>query len=183
MGTIQPARFLTDTGQIRAGVVRNVQIPNPAAGAEFKVTVPSGVMWRIATGQATLTTAVTVSTRIPQIQLTSQGVNVGVYTGTETDPASTTAFVTFSQTLPSAAAASGSVNSVIALPTYTLAEGDTLASLTAGIEATDQYSAITILVEEFYFTNPQLSEIARVRAELDRDIAMAEYEQAEQAGG
>ena len=176
MGTIQPARFLTDAGQILPGVVRVVTQPNPAAGADFTVNVPAGVMWKIISGQATLTTSATVATRIPQIQLTSQGHDIGVYPGNETDAASITAVVTFSQCLPSVSAPGGLNNSTIALPTYPLVQGDTFGSDTVALQAGDQWSAIAFAIEEIYFTNPQL-------AELEREVTNYQYQAMRQMAG
>ena len=170
MGAIQPSRFLTDSGSIRPGVSRVVKVPNPAAGADWTQAVPGGVMWKILSGQATLTTSATVATRLPQIQLTSAGVNVGLYGAVFNVPAGTTAAISFSQRLGSAVGLAGSPSSPAPLPNYPLVQGDTLGSSTGAIQAADQWSAIAFVVAEYYITNQLLSELAREREAMETEL-------------
>ena len=170
MGAIQPSRFLTDSGSIRPGVSRVVKVPNPAAGADWTQAVPGGVMWKILSGQATLTTSAAVATRLPQIQLTSAGVNVGVYSAAGSVAASLTTVVSFTQKSGSSILLAGATSVPNPLPDYPLVQGDTFGSLTGAIQAADQWSAIAFVVAEYYITNPLLSEIARERAEYELEL-------------
>lgn len=181
MPAIQPARFFTDLGHFRPGVVKVVKVNQPAVGADWTIAVPAGNMWKVASGQALLVTGATVATRVPQIQLTVQGVAVGVYPGTETDVASTSSIMSFTQANGSGSSVAGANNCVVRLPELALSQGDTIGSLTAAIQGTDQWSNIALWVEEFWFTNSQLSEI-EARRELEQREVL-EYELAHMATG
>ena len=170
MGAIQPSRFLADTGLIRPGVSRVVKVPNPTAGADWTQIVPSGVIWKILSGQGTLTTSAAVATRLPQIQLTSAGVNVGLFGAVFNVAASTAAVISFGQAIGSAVGLAGTASSPIPLPNYPLVQGDTFGSSTGAIQAADQWSAIAFVVAEYYLTNPLLSEIAREREAMELEL-------------
>lgn len=169
-GAIQPARFLTDTGDILPGVSRVVKVPAPGAGNEWSITVPGGVQWKILSGRAQLVTSATVATRIPEIQLTSEGVDIGRYPCNVTVTAGVTSRVAFSQQLGTFTPVAGVVDGFIALPWFPLGPGDTISSLTTALQAGDVYDSINIRIAEYYFTNQQLSEIERYTEEARAEI-------------
>ena len=53
-----------------AGVSRSVTVVNPAAGADFSVTVPAGASWLLNSVAATFATSATVGTRTPVLLIT-----------------------------------------------------------------------------------------------------------------
>lgn len=54
---------------VGAGRIRSVVIPNPAAGADYTITVPEGVAWEPITFLARFIAAAVAATRIPRLVL------------------------------------------------------------------------------------------------------------------
>lgn len=182
-GAIQPARFLSHTGKVLPGVRRVVQVPEPAAGADWTVTVPGGMQWYILSGTATLTTSATVDNRQPVITETVDGVTIWPGLQSLSFGASTTKVipVLLDGGFVSGAATEGDI--FLAAPSNLLPPGTVIASDTALLQVGDQWSAISLWVEEVYVTDNQLSEIARLHADLEYDIEKYEYQQAMQGQG
>jgi hypothetical protein len=167
-GTIQPARFLTDTGEIRPGVRQVINVPNPAAGADWTYTVPGGQMCKVVAG--TFTVAIAADSGASEylfVALGSAGITVWRTVYESPDPS-----VTFpvyisqvSQAYPSGDEGRGVSTS---LPNYVLSSGDTVGTEGINYAADDQYSAIALLIDVYYFTDEQLSalEVQKQAAEL-----------------
>lgn len=182
-GTIQPSRFLSHTGRVLPGVRRVVQVPNPAAGADWSVTVPAGVQWRVLSGVSTLTTSAIAATRHPTIDVTVDDVLVYIGPFSASIVANAAAQFSIYVDVASPIVASGTSDPFMIMPFDIIPQGGVIASHTNSLEAGDQWSATSLWVEEVYVTDAQLSEDARLHAQLERDIAVYEYEQAQQAGG
>jgi hypothetical protein len=120
----------------------------PAAGADFSITVPSNLIWRVSSVIATLVTSATVATRITHLVI-DDGTNVvsdSVMRNGVT--ASSTQLMTwgssFQQAAPSDNSQPGYLEDGLVVPA-----GFRIRSLTTALQAADQYSAIYLLVEEW----------------------------------
>lgn len=130
------------------GFVHTVAITQPAAGAEWTVTVPTNLRWRPLAAAAVLTTAAAVANRVPDVQL-DDGANVYfVGVPNQSIPAATPARVSYAQQIPAAAANVTDVMVQLAEAAVLMA-GHRISSLTRNIQAADQYSAIFLSVEEW----------------------------------
>lgn len=129
--------------------VRPVQIPSPAAGADFTVTAPGQGIWRVVGLTAVLTTSAAVANRIPSLVINGSDGRLAQLVGTASLAASLAA--TWG-TFPGAVAVAGAVSlHQWPMPTdgVVLLPGFSLASLTAAIDAADQWSLIRALVVEY----------------------------------
>lgn len=131
-----------------AGVARSTTISNPAAGANWSITVPTGASWTLNSVRATLTTAVAAANRIPDLQIKDGSGNIvldalaGVaQTASLTDAWSWSAGAVTSTVL-------GSVNSVGLPAGFKLNSGWVIQQVTANLQAADQWSAIALSVTE-----------------------------------
>lgn len=182
-GTIQPSRFLSHTGYVLPGVRRIVNVSEPAVATEWSVAVPAGVQWRILGGTAALHTDATVANRQPNAIVTIEGVQVS----SAVSPATITAGSDVTYTaITDVVVANDTVHNDkqgLIYPFVFIPQGGTIGTSGSNLQAGDQWSAIALWVEEVYVTDAQLSEAARIEAELNREIAQYEFQQAEQAGG
>jgi hypothetical protein len=130
------------------GFTRSVTISNPAAGANWSITVPAGAAWVLLSARATLATSVTVASRVPDLRVQDGSGNTlldaqaGVaQTASLTDawnwaPGNVTATVL-------------SAVNLVALPTaFRLNAGWVIQQVTTGLQAADQWSAIALSVTE-----------------------------------
>lgn len=137
-------------GQMAAqgrGVPRVIQVPQPLAGADWRY-VHSGPSWFIPTAiLAQFITSAAAANRAPRLALTFRSVVTAIFPPGAVVAASLSVFVSASDAGGSAADA-GIVT--IELPdNLIIADGMTLQSSTANLQAGDQYSNIAILCEEF----------------------------------
>ncbi len=130
------------------GFIHSVQVANPAAGADWTFTVPTTTRMRIVSLAATLTTAVAVANREPQI-IIDDGVNT--YWEAEVAvniPASTVNVITATAlSIPNGIVTT--TQNIPIPPALILPNGHRLRTNTVGIQAADQWSAIWILLEEW----------------------------------
>jgi hypothetical protein len=131
------------------GNLREVTVANPAAGADWSLTVPSLTRWRIQNFNAQLVIANAGVARIIRAQLkTGAGVVMHQAAAQQTGAVNTTVQVSGS---------SGQITSVVDTTTLNLplpgqvvvASGEILAVSTSNINAGDQWSNIRVLVEEW----------------------------------
>lgn len=182
-GTIQPSRFLSHTGQVLPGVRRLIPVADPAAGADWTVTVPGGVQWKIIGGYAALTASATTADRLAYTYVTIDGYGVVYAYSTSAVVASTSGHYTITSDPAVVAAGINSDAQSLVYPSVYFPESTEIGTNTLNLEEGDQWSQIVLWIEEVYVTDPQLSEIAREEAILQRDIAVAEFEQYEQSQG
>lgn len=182
-GTIQPSRFLSHTGQVLPGVRRVVNVPEPAAGTNLSVTVPAGVQWWVTAAYGTFLASATVSNRNLYTFVSVNGQVVWQVSQGATVVASSTGVFGLQSTSGYTGQTTATFRSIISLPDAPLPQEAEIAVSADGMEADDQFRAMTMWVEEIYVTDAQLSEMARMEAELQRDVAVYEYEQAEQTQG
>lgn len=183
-GTIQPARFLTGTGQIRPGVQRVVSVKKPAVGIDWTQQVPGGVMWRVNTIQATLAINISSAVESVEVQYTVNGLNVGKFQSptTPTAGATVTLAAAIGQNLPSAFPDPNIL--AIWMPDILLPAGSKIASTCPSLGITDQWSNINMFIDEYYFTDEQLTDIEIQKYAAER-LYVQQLEQAyeQQTGG
>ena len=132
-----------------AGVSRTVTIGSAAAGADFTVNVPPGVIWQLISVTATLVTSATVANRFPFFRAWVPGGYGVVYAGAAfTQPASVTWNYSFGVgfTVP---ASGGTSNGAGITPGNRLPGGGAFGTLTTNLQAADQWQSISYTVIEF----------------------------------
>ncbi len=132
-----------------AGAIVNTNPANPAAGADFTITMPTNGRVRVSTLNAQLVTSATVINRIVRVQI-KNGLGNLVYQAPpqQVIPASTTAQVTF---------APGQITSVVDVTTVNvplpgpvvLGGGFTLGTSTTNLQIGDQWSNISLSSEQW----------------------------------
>ncbi len=130
-----------------SGTMQTVVVPNPAAGADFTLTVPASKRWRLQSLMAQMTTSVAVANRTAVFRMTD-GVNE---TWRQADVAAMTGGGFYSHTIASGIGGSNNNGGVYGIPLPSpciMTAGDTLFSNTLGIQAGDQWSNIIARVEE-----------------------------------
>lgn len=130
------------------GFIHSLQVANPAAGADWTLTVGAHQRLRIESFNAVLTTSATVANR--QVQLVvDDGTNI--YWQHDAN-ASQTAGTTFNYDATAINIPTGVITTTLFLvmpPGLLLPVGHRLRTITAGIQAADQWSAIFLGVEEW----------------------------------
>jgi hypothetical protein len=135
--------YTTGTGRIRV-----VAISNPAAGADFTYTVPSGVRWRFISLECTFTTSSFSASRYPALRV-SDGTNL-LFTSTVAIGLTQSYGWTLCLTAGLVRLASTTGDQALGAPANLyLLPGFKVYSATGSIAAADQYSAIHMLVEEW----------------------------------
>lgn len=143
-----PGSGVTDSTD-GAGSLRSITGATPAAGAEISETVPTGARWELLAFQAAFVTSATVASRVPQLTL-DDGASVFYRLGAAlAQAASLTQRRSWFQGAP--APFLDNANSIpMPLPTNNrIPGGGRIRTLTALIDATDQYNAVQYLVREW----------------------------------
>lgn len=121
-------------------------IAQPAAGAEFSFTVPTGLAYRFETMFVQFNTSATVANRFVKIDITD-GTNIVWEGGGQAAVVASSGYRIGFQRLGGQAAASGAgVPNIAALPDIWLPAGYVLKSLTSAIDPADQYLAVRGIV-------------------------------------
>jgi len=133
-----------------SGNMGRVGIANPAAGAEFSITIPAGEYWKINQIYATLTTDATVASRRPVLALRD-------IAGTQTRIPSAADITAGQAAKLHWFKGAGVINDATGLyqsmpfpMELLLSPGYIILSATANIQAADQWSAISIYRSIFY---------------------------------
>jgi len=124
--------------------IQTATIVNPAAGADFLVTVPAGVTWYVIAVNATLVTSATAATRVPQIQIKDSGGHLLYMESGQSQIASLTGIWSWAPAVPTSQA-----NNVAVVPLPAelyLQGGATIGTTTPNIQAGDQWSNISVYV-------------------------------------
>lgn len=137
-----------DAGARFIGIQDERRLPPPAAGADWIYKVSGGTWQRIALVAATLTTSAAVANRVPRFRILDGDSNVVYATASATVQAAAAA-VLYSL-VPGNANLDRTVAGVtsLGLPALWLPAGYQLAVSTSLLDAGDQWSQITLLVEE-----------------------------------
>ena len=133
------------------GAVLEQQIVNPAVGAEWTFTVPVGQLLELLSLHWVLATSATVANRVSGFEIVDGAGNViGIWRGGAVQAASLTENYSIG-TIDGQSDPNGNFGAIIipAPQGLYLPAGFTIRSLTAALQAGDQYSAIWMSVEQF----------------------------------
>lgn len=124
--------------------MKTVTVANPAAGADWVWTVPSSTAWQIQSIRAQLVTSAAVANRTPVLRVTDTAGNIVLDApATAAQAASATVVYEWVAGVPDQALTGGDLQ--LELPTgLTLEANWTVQTVTAGIQAGDQWSLIVI---------------------------------------
>ena len=130
------------------GLAYAFTVANPAAGADWVATVPTGARWLVQFVSAALTTSAAVATRVPQIQIKDAGGTiVWENSGDNTVAGVTNAQYSWAGGVP--LQGNNNVNQMPIPDFCYLLQGFTIGPLTPGLQAGDQWSAIRVTVVEW----------------------------------
>ena len=127
-----------------------VKASQPAAGADWSLTVPGGRIWRVRSLVATLATAVAVANRVVQFTLSDQ---TDVYLSVQTLPpvvASTTVRYSLWEGQADLATLTAGLDIGAPLWCFWMPAGTVIASSTTALQAADQWSLVKLFVDEMY---------------------------------
>ena len=130
------------------GMPRQFGSSDPAAGVEWSITVPFGSRWRIIAVQYNLVTDATVANRFPRLTATINGSAQTVGFCTTAITASTAPTIVFGIPVQFSAG-TNLVQAAALVPGLILPAGSILATVTQGLQAGDNATAATVLVEEW----------------------------------
>ena len=131
-----------------AGLQRVATVANPAAGADWSITVPAGAQWLLQSVNAQLVTSATAGTRIPSLVITDNAAHV-VFTGVASLSQAASLTYTYSWSPGAVASPAGSTSVSGPLPALLrLQPGWVIKTVTQGIQAGDQWSAISLAIQE-----------------------------------
>jgi hypothetical protein len=130
------------------GRMRSIVVTVPAAGADFTVTVPAGVQWILRALTGTLTTAIAVVNRQASVEVTDATPHVLLRSASSVLQVASLADV-YSWFAGGAADTAAPVLNAGLPEEFRCLAGWIIKSVTAGIQAADQWTAITLTVEEF----------------------------------
>lgn len=130
------------------GVLRSVNIANPAAGADWSVTVPTGARWSIRGGTFTFVAGAAAGNRFARIVF-DDGAVILHNTGLDQTLVATNARVMSLAPVEYVPVADANDAFVLAPLPMPLFAGWRMRSTTSGILAADQWSNIQMLVEEW----------------------------------
>lgn len=130
------------------GWKESLQVSNPAAGADWSQTVPTGARWRVESIVATLTTLVAVANRIPTF-IVDDGVNVVFQVDVIAAEVASSAKVYCLTAGQTPATGAGSTISLPLPGPLVMNGGWRIRTSTSGLQGTDQWSGISLNVEEW----------------------------------
>ena len=186
MRGVSPARFVTYDTHVLPGIRHVINVPSPAVGTDWSITVPGGKQWRLTGGSAVLTTGVTVSNRNMGVQYWTQGIiSYFNFNGSALAASSSGTAVFCPATAIDSIVTDGSYYGVPINPTW-IASGDNIQSYTVNLKPVDQWSAINLVIEEIWITDEQLTNVqAAIEADEQRTARelQAAYSQSNMLGG
>lgn len=130
------------------GVLRSITGTNPAAGAEVNETVPTNARWRLRSTLVSFVTSAVAGNRVPVLTINDGSADVvraGLYT---TIAASQTTIITWGSFGASYGPSATGVVTVFPSDVW-LQGGWIVKTVTAGLDAGDNYAAPQLLVEEW----------------------------------
>ena len=131
------------------GVIRQIVGTNPAAGVEIAESVPTGARWRLVTFIALLATNAVIAARVPYLVVIVAGSSSAFFPPVASVPQSASQYVQWFNgyapfTVGGTTAQAGSAPTQLLLP-----GGSTLQTFTENLQAGDDWSFPTLLVEEW----------------------------------
>lgn len=146
-----PTSTVVDT-RPGGGQIKTVSSANPAAGSEISLSVPTGAIWRIIGCSFTLVTDANAANRRVHLRFDSAGGTRLEFFGDQDQTATLTRHYSAA---PIAGAIDTLDNTEIMLPIppgLLLDAGSSISTVTTAIQATDNFGAMDVWVEEFYTT-------------------------------
>ena len=125
---------------------RTILVANPAAGAEWSITVPGGVSWIVCTLMSRLVTDATVANRSPVLALNDGSNDVARLPSAGVQAASLNQRHSWARGFSPAAATANAVEFCSGLPLAPLPANMILKSSTVQLAAGDQYSGVALYV-------------------------------------
>ncbi len=147
---------------------RVVLVSSPAAGAEFSVAVPGGVLWRVASIKARLTTAVAAANRQPNLEVTDGTTFLFGVGAVSNQVASSVVDHSWIQGYATNAADFTPGEWSNFFPEFPLLDGYVIRTNTGNIQAADQWSQVVALVDEY-----QVRGLERAVERYEREVAEA----------
>ena len=135
-------------GDLSPVVRKTIVVPPPAAAAEFTTTVPGDQVWNVLAVRCTFTTSAVVGARQPAIQI---GDGVQQVLSATLGPSIAASIGVRISYVPGMANPTTNLvpdNAVPLPPVLVLGPGFVISSLTGTIQAGDQYSGITVWIEQ-----------------------------------
>lgn len=150
--------FLTLDTRVIRGERRPMAVAPPAAGADWNVQVPGGRMWRLFAMNASFTASAVVANRFPACRFLSNGLVIFENLNQAPIAAANTFRVIFQPGM--FIAPNQPIAGSVMVPFYPmwLIPGDQIGTLTVNMDVGDQWSQITLIVEEAYFDPTLLAE-------------------------
>lgn len=149
-------------------LLRVITGDDPAAGAEWSVTVPGGVIWQLYSARVTFVTSAVAGAREPSLTFDDGALSFFLSTDASSQAASTTRNWSWAMGL---GATTGMVrNFVAALPTpaLPLQAGYRIRSETFNLDVGDNYGAPVLYVAEY-----QVRGLERAVERYEREVAQA----------
>lgn len=140
-----------DFPTLKPGAIFVQTVGNPAAGVDWSIAINGNARWRVAAVRATLTTAVAVANRSAILQFVQAGNVAYNAAAAPVQAASLTWVYNWGAGVTTLLATVGSTTPNVETSTPVdlwLAPGMTIQTVTQNIQAADQWSGITLLVEE-----------------------------------
>jgi hypothetical protein len=148
--------ILKSAGNASGGSLVTYTGSNPAAGAEWSETVPTGCVWRIMAIRAPLVTSADVANR--RVCVTFEDVASGNVVFKPVDESVQAASLTHNYNIaPQQGHAVADVEHYLPLPvsgTWLVPAGFVISSATINLQAADNWGAPTFYVEEFFSAAP-----------------------------
>ena len=145
--TPQP-RFRSHHDRIIPGLRPLVPVQQPAAGADWTATVPEGRAWRILGGSATFTASAAVGNRILGIQVVYSGVQLWASANSNVVAASGSGVLLIQPVATPVSTNTSATRRWVDRPDFWIPGQSIISPFNSSILAGDQWSAITLLVEE-----------------------------------
>ena len=154
------------------GQRRILKLPNPAEGKDFTITRSESMLWRVISLTATLVTGAEAGNRVPGLQVSDgDGNALMVVGGTQEQATGLTRRVTFAPEVSTDTTIAAGPNT-INIPWLLLLPGYSISTLTNGLLAKDQWTGVTLWVEEF--EQEQHHPLAALAAEVSEILRLRE---------
>jgi hypothetical protein len=123
---------------------------NPSAGAEAVITVPGGKWWRVRSVHLKLVTSATAANRLLRL-IIDDGVNPLFKVPNDVNhvASQTTEYSYANGVVAEAAQGATAAARLYSIPELALGPGFRILTVTAALQAADQFSEIALLIEEF----------------------------------
>lgn len=151
-------------------------VPSPAVATDFSVTVPPGELWRVRTVHAHLATDANVANRQPSLTFGDQTRQVGHFPVLVNIVASLTTEITWAAGYGATPLSIFGNRICAPLSPITIVAGWQISSLTANIQAGDQWSDIVVWADILRFPPRTLSDELGVSSDDIGKIMQAQYE-------